>query len=243
MAIPLSFIWKGQNSLDDYGLYIKAFPDRMHPAERHTLVEIPGRPGSLVVLEGEDVYASFKAEMTVLCKNAVMIDRAMAWLRGSGELVLSNDADKARPARIVNEVRFESDGHNCFVGTIPFLFQPFRQSRFPEQTDRKIITGASDTIFNPGDVASRPIVRIEGTENSTVTINGRTMTFTDVPGIILVDCEAEMILEELPTSTEVVVVPYTGVSTGSFWRIPAGQSGIAQTGCTKITIDPCWRWL
>lgn len=235
MATPLSFIWKGQNSLDDYGLYIKTFPDRMHPAERHKLIDVPGRPGSLVMLEGEDVYASFKADMTVVCKSAVMMDRAMAWLRGSSELILSNDIDKARPARIVNEVRFDPDGHNCFVGTIPFLFQPFRQSRFPEQTDRKTITGASATITNLGDVASRPKVTITGSGNNTITIGGTAMTFTGISGTIVVDCDAEMI-----TSNGAL---WSGTSTGDFWRIPVGQSTITQTGSMTIVVDPCWRWL
>ena len=230
-----SFIWKGQNSLDDYGLWIRKLPVRVRPSERHKVVKVPGKPGSMILTEGDDVFDSYAAEMVVTCPNTIPIDRVMAWLRGSSELVLSNDIDKCRPARIVGQVRFDRDGNSILVGTIPFLFQPFRQSRFPEQTDRKTITGTSATITNLGDVASRPKVTITGSGNNTITIGGMAMTFTGISGTIVVDCDAEMI-----TSNGAL---WTGTSTGDFWRIPTGQSTITQTGSMTIVVDPCWRWL
>lgn len=229
-----SFIWKGQNSLDDYGLWIQKLPSRVRPEERHQIVEVPGRSGSLILTEGEDVFDSYADEIVVTCPNTIPINRVMAWLRGSSELVLSNDIDKCRPARIVGEVNFDRDGNSLLVGTIPFLFQPFRQSRFPEHTDRKTITGASATIINLGDVASRPKVSITGSGNNTITIGGMAMTFTGISGTIVVDCDAEMITKNGAL--------WTG-SSGNFWRIPTGQSTIAQTGSMTIVVDPCWRWL
>ena len=232
-----SFIWKGKNSLNDFGLWIQKLPNRIRAEERNQIVAIPGRSGSLIMTEGEDVYSSYEAEMVVTCLNTIPIDGVMEWLRGSSDLVLSNDIDKARPARIVSEVSFARDGNSLLVGTIPFLFQPFRVSRFPEQTDRVTITGASGSIINPGDVASRPKISITGSGNNTITIGEMAMSFTGIDGTIVVDCDAEMITKDGAL--------WTGSGTGSsgeFWRIPKGTNTITQTGSMSIVIDPGWRW-
>lgn len=234
MSTPLFFIWNGQDSLHDYGLYIKSFPDRIRPAERVKTVNIPGRSGSLTMLEGDDIYSAFSAEMVVLCKNKIQMEQAAKWLRGSGTFALADDIDRVRQARIANEVKFNTVGSNLFSGTIPFVFQPFRVSRFPENTDRITFSSASKTITNLGDVASRPKVTITGTGNNTITFGTQAMTFTGISGTIVVDCDAEII-----TSGNTV---WTG-STGNYWKIPKGSLTITQTGSMTIVVDPCWRWL
>ena len=201
-------------------------------------MESPGRSGSLTLLEGDDVYSAFSAEMTVYCKNKTQIDQAMRWLRGADQLILSDDPDKARPARIANEVRFESAGHNLFAGTIPFFFQPFRVSRYPEQTDRVTFSGSSKTIVNPGDVASKPKVSITGSGNNTITFGTQAMSFTGISGTIVVDCDAEIITK----GSAIWTGSGTG-STGDFWKIPTGSITITQTGSMTIVVDPGWRWL
>lgn len=231
-----SFWWNGKNSLDTFGLWIQKLPARTRPQERYKTVEIPGKSGSLILLEGDDVYSAYNDEIVVVCKNNIPIDPVIKWLRGSGKLVLSNDSDKARQARIANEVVFERDGNCLLVGTIPFLFQPFRMSRY-ESSDRITITGSSASITNPGDIASRPKVSITGSGNNTITIGGTQMSFTGISDTIVVDCETEMITKggALWTGSG------TG-STGDFWKIPVGASTVTQTGSMTIAIDPGWRW-
>lgn len=233
-----SFIWKGRDSLRDYGLWIQKLPSRIRPKEKYKTVDIPGRSGSLILLEGEDVYAPYDDEMVVVCPNTIPIDPVIEWLRGSSELVLSNDMDKARPARIVNEVTFERDGNSLLVGTIPFFFQPFRKSRFPEQTDRVTFSGASKTVVNPGDVGSRPKVSITGSGNNTITFGTQAMSFTGISGTIVVDCDAEII-----TKNGAIWTGSGTGSTGDFWKIPTGSMTITQTGSMTIVVDPGWRWL
>ena len=233
-----SFIWKGKDSLRDYGLWISKLPSRIRPQERHKTVDIPGRAGSLILLEGDDVYSSYDAEMIVTCLNTIPIDPIIEWLRGSSDLILSNDMGKSRPARIVNEVVFERDGNCLLVGTIPFLFQPFRKSRFAEQTDRITFSSSSKNIVNPGDVTSRPKVSITGSGNNTITFGTQAMTFTGISGTIVVDCDAEIITK----GGAIWTGSGTG-STGDFWKIPKGPMTVTQTGSMTIQIDPGWRWL
>lgn len=228
------FIWKDKNSLSDFGLWINKLPKRVRPEERHEEIEIPGRPGTLIMLEGDDIYSSYTAEITVIARNSLNLNRIAEWLRGSSNLVLSTDPDKAIRARIVGEVSFERVGNWLQQATIPFLFQPFRKSRFPIQNDRISITGSSGQIHNPGDVASRPVVSITGNGDNTITIAGQAVEFSDPAGTIIVDCGTQIITK----NNEI----WTGTASGELWKIPVGNSVITQTGNATINIDPDWGW-
>lgn len=234
------FIWKGKNSFADFGLWVRKLPKRTRAKERHEQIVIPGRAGSLIMTEGEDVYDAYSGEMIVSCKNTINLDRVKEWLRGSGELILSDDLSKAYTARIVNEVPFDREEKDkLFVGTIPFLFQPFRKGRYPERDERVILSGTSGTLFNPGDVASRPIVRIIGSGDNQITIAGQTMAFENLPGPpsypVEVDCDAQIVTRNGEIWGERV--------TGAYWQIPRGPVTVEQTGSATIMIDPQWRWL
>ena len=186
------FVWKGKNSIGDFGLWIGKLPKRVKPEERNEQIEIPGRAGSLTMLEGDDIYSSYSSEMTVIARNTLQMDEIIDWLRGSSDLILSTDTEKARSAQIVGEVAFERDGNNLQQAVIPFVFQPFRKQIKPETVT---FTGASKTIYNPGDVASRPVVSITGSGTVTVAINGQQMSFTlgSSAVTINVDCDAQII--------------------------------------------------
>ena len=234
--MPLNpwFVWKNKNSLANFGIWISKLPAQVRPEERHEEIEVPGRAGSLLMLEGDDVYKSYTAEMTICVRNILNLSLINNWLRGSSELILSNDATKARQARIVGEVKFERIGAWLQQATVPFLFQPFRKSRNNGIDDRVTITASSGSIINPGDVASRPIVSITGSGDNEITIAGQTMSFANLSGTVVVDCGAQMVTKNGEIWTESV--------TGDFWKIPTGASTIAQTGGDSIQIDPEWRW-
>ena len=227
------FIWKGKNSLSDFGLWISKLPARTRAEERHDEIEIPGRSGSLIMLEGDDVYSAFQMEMTVTARNTLQIDKIIEWLRGSGEFSLFNDTSKCWDARITNKVEFKRVGNNLQQAIISLLVQPFRHARFP--IENKITeTGLSGSAINFGDVASRPKVKITGSGNNTVTIGGKAMTFTSISSWILVDCDAEIVTDANGI--------WSGSFSGEFWKIPKGSFTIAQTGSMTIEIDPEWRW-
>ena len=49
------FIWNGKRCTE-YGIHVLEQPPITIPAERATFTNVPGRPGSLTTLEGDDVY-------------------------------------------------------------------------------------------------------------------------------------------------------------------------------------------
>lgn len=229
------FIWNGKNSFADFGLWVRELPKRTRAKERYSEVKIPGRSGTLIQTEGEDVYDPYATELKVSCKNTIDIDRAVNWLRGPGELVLSTDPGKVIHARIVNEVIFERDEKNkLLIGVIPLYCQPFKTRHHPSE-DAVTIT-AGGTMYNPGDVASRPTVSITGTgADVTVTIAGNSMVFNDLNGTIEVDCDASMVTQNGSL--------WAGTYSGEFWRISRGAVSVSQSGGSSVTITPNWRWV
>ena len=230
------FVWKDKNSISDFGLWISKLPKRTRAQERTQEVQIPGRSGSVILTEGEDVYDSYVMECTVIARNTINIQKVLEWLRGSGEVYFSNEIDKAFDARIAAKVEFERVGNSLVQARIPFLVQPLAH-RLLRDSDRVTITGASGSLFNPGDVASKPKVSITGSGSNTITIAGNAMTF-DLGSssiTIVVDCDAEIV-----TSGNDI---WTGSYTGEFWRIPKGSVSVSQTGSATIAIDPEWRWV
>lgn len=239
------FIWNGQNSLADYGLWVSKLPKRIRPEERHDEIVIPGRAGSLIMLEGEDVYDSVPEEMTVIARNELNIDRIVNWLRGSGELVLSTDVNKSRKGRIVGKVAFERIGNSLQQAVIPFLLQPFRMSRYPNQDsfslDSRQAT-ATVTFPNPGDVAAWPVFTVSGSGNVTISCPGSgSFTLKSLSGTVTVDCGARMVTHVVSSQT----VLWTGTMEGEFFKIPKGidWQAISMTGNATATVQPNWRWM
>lgn len=248
------FVWNGQNSLADYGLWISRLPKRIRPEERHEEIEIPGRAGSVTMLEGEDIYSSYSVEMVVTARNDINIDRAINWLRGSGELILSTDINKARKARIVGEVAFERVGNCLMQATIPFLLQPFSMNRFPAN-DQFSISSTAVMVINPGDVASKPhIVLTSGAalaSDKFVCLNfgsgqmGLNLYNLALNEVVEIDCDAHLIYQQTGSGK----VLWTKKFTGEFPHINAvGATTIQITGDPSpanatATVDPNWRWL
>lgn len=226
------FIWKNKNSHGDFGLWISKLPKITRPKERYSTIDVPGRAGSLIMLEGDDVYESYQKDITIQTTNwNPRIDEMKEWLSGKGDLIICTESDRVYEARIVGEVSFERIGNNLVQAKIPFFCEPFKKNRY-EASDSITLT-ANGTITNKGNVASKPRVSITGSgSNVSVTIAGQTMTFNSLTGTIVVDCDAHMITQG--TSL------WTGTFTGEFWKIPTGQSTV--TTAVSITIEPRWRW-
>ena len=85
------FRWNGVKSTD-YGLYVSEQPPITRPVERASYISVPGRSGSLVKLEGEDVYEDIVLTAQCVMKNGNQIPAIMKWLKGSGKVEFANRA-------------------------------------------------------------------------------------------------------------------------------------------------------
>lgn len=227
------FTWKGKNSFSDFGLWIKALPPIVRAKERTTQIQIPGRTGSVTMTEGDDVYDSVVRKCTVLARNSMSLQGILEWLRGSGEVTFSNEPEYVYFARIAAEVSFSRISNDLCQAQVVFDCQPLKSKQNIDD-DQVTVTGSS-TIYNPGDVSSRPLIYVIGTgANVTVTIGDDSMTFNNLSGTINVDCDARIIIQSGTL--------WSGTFTGEFLTIPCGQNTISVSGGTMI-IQPRWRWV
>lgn len=86
------------------GVYVQAFPPITLPEERVKFEPIPGRSGSLTLLEGDDVYDDIVLSVSCYIRDDTSLDAITAWLRGAGSLVLGNAPTRYYKARCVNQV-------------------------------------------------------------------------------------------------------------------------------------------
>ena len=191
------FIWKDEKS-SDLGLWISKLPKITRANEKYSTIDIPGRAGSLIMLEGTDVYESYLKECKIQTVNTnPRLQQILNWLRGEGEAIFSNEQDKVYHGRIASQVEFDRISNDLIQATVQFFVEPFKRSLYPDY-DQKTVSSSSATIYNTGDVASKPLITITKSGNSTVnlTIGGQRMSFKHVDGTIIVDCDARLITRQ-----------------------------------------------
>ena len=77
------FLWNGVDCRQ-YGIHVTEQPPVTIPLERSTQTNVPGRPGSLTQLEGEDIYDDMILTATCFISDPAQIPAIAAWLKGSG---------------------------------------------------------------------------------------------------------------------------------------------------------------
>ena len=229
-----SFEWNGVNSRD-MGIRLQSMPEIIRPEERIQHVTIPGRAGELTMAEGSDIYNSYIQTIPVAVYTEAAVKAAEAWLRGSGYVTFSGQPGLRQRARVINAVTFTKHGRNSHYwdGQVQFYCEPLKEANPPEAD---IVLTASGTVNNPGDVTAFPKIVIAGTGDVTISAGGKSIALTGIQSGTIVDSETGWVMYN--------GAALTGVYTGTFPVLPAGESMVAITGSvTSITITPRWRYL
>ena len=87
------FEWNGVRCTQ-YGIHVSELPPPTIPSERVTYTNVPGRPGSLTTLEGEDVYEDVVLTAQCFLSDPTKIPAIAAWLKGSGKSRLRSPAGR-----------------------------------------------------------------------------------------------------------------------------------------------------
>ena len=227
------FMWNNVDSRD-MGVWVSTLPPIIRAKERTDEIKIPGRAGSLIMLEGENIHDSYLKDCVITVPRKSDFKALLAWLSGEGNVIFGNEENRVYRARIAGEIEFQSIGNTLAQATIPFFVHPHK-SAYP--ADLPItISGTSGTVYNPGDVASRPIVTVDCTGSVEISIGEYTMAFSGLSTPITVDCDAELITTE---NGEI----WTGNYSGEYWRIEKGENEITMSAECDLRISPEWRYL
>jgi predicted phage tail component-like protein len=229
-----SINFNNKNSFDDFGLIVERRPIIPIPKRRIEQITVAGRNGSLTQDEGTYEDIEIPVEFALVDRENVY-ERARlikSWLMGSGSLVISDDADRLYKVKFIR--LSDIDRFMVIVGrfTATFVCEPFTYST----NDEPIILTSPTTIYNPGTHYSDPYIKITGTGDITLTINGTPITLTGVDTYIELDSD---IGECYKANT-----PLNNKMTGDFPKLQPEDNTITWTGTvSKIDLVPRWRWI
>ena len=228
------FIWNGVDCRQ-YGIHVSELPPITIPLERSTQTNVPGRPGSLTQLEGEDVYDDMILTATCFISDPAQIPAIAAWLKGSGTVTFANRTGGYYKARIANQIPFEKvlRGNPHCTFAVNFRCYPFW---YQENVADISVTASGTTVNNPGSVYSEPLITVTGSGDITLMVGTTIVELTGISGSIVLDCA----LKEVYKGTTLM----NDHMTGEFPVLKPGMNVISWTGTvTKIVISPRWRFL
>lgn len=236
--------WNGTSSLTlGADVYVEGYPRLSIPKRKTSVYSVPGRNGDIVFQQ--DAWENFEQNYdiffghTITSNDALLRQKAeevASWLfsrNGYGILTDSYDnAETFHLAYFVGPVDVESRLSRLGRCTITFTCRP---ERFYYSGLTEIAVTATETaITNPTVFASKPLVKVEGTGNGTVTVGTSTMTITGMTDYLYIDCEDMDVFRQIDENMNSLV-------SGTFFTIPGGSSVVEFTGgITGVTITPRW---
>ena len=228
------FIWNGVDCRQ-YGIHVSELPPITIPQERSTQTNVPGRPGSLTQLEGEDVYDDMILTATCFISDPARIPAIAAWLKGSGTVTFANRTGGYYKARIANQIPFEKvlrgNPHCSFA--VNFRCFPFW---YQENVADVTISTSGGTVTNPGSVYSEPLITVNGSGDITLMVGTTIVELTGISGSIVLDCA----LKEAYKNTTLM----NDYMSGDFPVLKPGLNAVSWSGnVTSVVISPRWRYL
>ena len=231
------FIWNGVDSRTK-GLITKSHAPLIRPEERVAHVQIPGRSGDLTELEGNDIYNSYIQTVSFSVVGADRVNDVFNWLRGDGYVTFSGEPDRRQKARVIGAITLERVSRNMdhWRGTAQFYCQPLKERQY---STAETLTAAG-TVRNAGDVDAFPVIIATpalGAGTMTVTVNGKTLTISNVSGAVRIDSAAQEVSDE--NRTELLTLN-TG---GPFPVLAVGSNTVGGSGWASLEIYKNERFL
>ncbi len=228
------FTFNGISS-EDFGLYVSKKNIFSTPARKGKLISVPGRNGDII--EDDESFENVPISYTVGLKNITsVISDVNGWLCKDGGYFRLSDTYQPgyfrmachRSATNVNEMLQN-------VGTAQILFscKPFRYSEIGQQATTFTSSGY---IENPEEFESEPLIRIYGSGNVTLQINGDAFLVKNISSYIDID-------SELMACYYGNTLKNSSIGFASFPILQSGSNRIAWSGGTvsKVEVTPRWR--
>ena len=228
------FIWKDKRCTE-YGIHVLEQPPITIPAERATFTNIPGRPGSLTLLEGDDVYDDMILTAQCMISDPSRISEIAAYLKGSSTVTFANRQGGFYYARIVNQIPFEKilRGNPYRSFAVNFRCKPFC---YQENVQPITLTTSGTFITNPGSVYAEPVITVYGSGEITLMVGMSIVELDGITDSITLDTP---LMEAYSGATGM-----NGNMSRDFPTLLPGKNAISWTGnVTKVVIQPNWRYL
>ena len=223
------FKFKGISS-DDMKVIVEEEIEFLAKApQRYDRIEIDGRDGAIF---NELGYAVVERPIKAQILDNSKLDDVLGWLNGEGQFEYNN---RVTTARFYNEIEPKREA-NIKVASFNFIRDPFW---YKANDDYVTVTS---TVTNEGNIASRPIIKLEKGEDESIdiTIGGVrfTYTFLENDTFVEIDCEEMKATYEGLNRNRQLSIGY------DFPLLPVGESDVTiHSGDATVKVKKKDRWL
>jgi len=238
-------VFGGERS-DSYGMVVSEPPSFGRGRRKQTIFNVPGRNGAVLIQEdawedearpynvfiSEDLQEDSGGNITgTLAERVNAFMEAIDSLSGWQRLEDNFEPDIYRMAYYSGGDTFTNELLTVGRATLNFTC---KAQRFLKSGETGVVVVNGDSLVNPTKFASKPLIKIEATNQTvSVAINGKTITAV-VADYIYIDCD-EQNAYRLPSEIR------NDKISGSFPTIASGSNTVGITGTpTKVTITPRW---
>jgi len=236
----LSFTFGGKDSFQNFGIYMASRPHIPSPERRVTYIDVPGMDSRLRRDEGTYGDITISLECSFLGDPVSKISAVKNWLLNAGEadLTFSHIPGRKYLAQVVNSIDFEIVLKVTSHFVILFNCRPFQYAT--DNTPIVVTDGSGYVLSNPGTVKSLPIIKINGSGSGGLTVNGQSVSFSDIDESVILNSE----LRETYLDTGTELISKNSTKTGDYPVLLPGDNTISFSGgITSLEITPNWRWL
>ncbi len=231
------FSFNGKKSYSDMSLIITEPPTEVCPERDITYVSIPGRSGDLIQDNGryKNTWRTYPiAAWSDDYPLEMILKKVSSWLAGSvgyHRLTDTYDPDYYRMATISGSIEFTQKLKQIGLASLYFNTKPFM---YRIDGDNPIILTGSSEIYNPEDWESTPIIKLIGSGDITLNINGSSFSISNVEDHIELN-------SELMAAHKGSVLQNSKISFVDFPKLSPGKNDISFSGSVEsIEIIPRW---
>lgn len=217
--------------------YVASAPRIIKPVRKMSVVQIAGTNREVVEMEDawetyDQTYTLFVGDGSEDCTEEALMDVAkVLYKNGWQTLVDDYDDDHYRLAYYQGGLDAENRYTRLSKFDVTFKCRP---ERFLNSGDVVISIPSGEAITNPTNYNAKPLIKITGSGNGTLTIGETTMSFTGIVDYLYIDCD-RMDVYRLPSENR------NSLMTGEFPILKSGENIIAFTGgITSCEITPHW---
>lgn len=226
----------------DFGLYVGGQNTFNSPLRDVTKVSIAGRNGDLVRDNGRFLNVQVAYNIVAMYDFVETAKAVRNWLlsvKGYARLEDTYHPDHFRMARVSDTIMFETSAFN-HTGKAQIVFDCMPQRFLLDGEFLWLIPkNASEenrTLENPTPFESRPLIKVWGTGDGTVTVGNQIITLTGIDEYLDIDSETMNCYKGTTNCNSKVALGAKG-----FPVLPSGNTTFAMTGDVQ-RIEVAGRW-
>ena len=236
MDIRPYFIINGKSSNSIRGLIVSELAP-IKKAQVRTLIEtVDGRDGDIVTPLG---YAAYDKPVKIGLSVNYDIDEIIDYLNSEGTIIFSNEPDKYYRFSVYNEIDFERL-IRFKTASVVFHVQPYKFSTLEKELSFEISESPeSISIYNAGNVYSRPIFYISAEGIVSVSLNGSEILeidFGEDEQTIKIDSEAmNAYYSDNALANRIVTGNYDNIKLNKGWNTITLSGSVSELSVRNYT--------